>query len=398
MGLETATTIGSLVATNPLSTDPKSEGDDHLRTIKAVLQADAVVKSASNTFTGTQVMSILQVTGQATISSLTVTGGTTLSTLAVLSSLRVDGNATISSMVVLGTISALGLYLTGTITATNQAASKTYVDGAISTIYSVPRRQTILYGAQTFLQIGTGLAVNLLATTKPVGFSYAAGFGAYGAIDYAGRFASDQASYWSGLTANNTNYLFSARDASTGAQTGVASLLPYIAQFSSVGSPSTTNGQHTYVIDEGQMYVGNGSVATAVQRTAVGECVAGASTITSVTSYALMGRYESADTAFAVSSAYSFSSNLGVVPKNIMLFAVCQTAENGYSIGDIIHLSPNDYDGTSTRGVNIFVHDRNTVKVATGSNNPYLVSGAGGSGGNLTFANWKIRVEAQRGW
>jgi len=44
MGLEAGTTIDDLVATNPLSTDPRSEGDDHLRLIKAVLKADAFPK------------------------------------------------------------------------------------------------------------------------------------------------------------------------------------------------------------------------------------------------------------------------------------------------------------------------------------------------------------------
>lgn len=39
MGLETATYIGDLVSTNPLSGDFKSEGDDHLRLLKATLQA-----------------------------------------------------------------------------------------------------------------------------------------------------------------------------------------------------------------------------------------------------------------------------------------------------------------------------------------------------------------------
>jgi len=39
MGLETATYISQLVATNPLATDPISQGDDHLRLIKSVLQA-----------------------------------------------------------------------------------------------------------------------------------------------------------------------------------------------------------------------------------------------------------------------------------------------------------------------------------------------------------------------
>ena len=38
MGLETATYISQLVATNPLGTDPKSQGDNHLQLIKSVLQ------------------------------------------------------------------------------------------------------------------------------------------------------------------------------------------------------------------------------------------------------------------------------------------------------------------------------------------------------------------------
>ena len=39
MGLESATYISQLVATNPLATDPISQGDDHLRLIKSVLQS-----------------------------------------------------------------------------------------------------------------------------------------------------------------------------------------------------------------------------------------------------------------------------------------------------------------------------------------------------------------------
>lgn len=39
MGLESATYISGLVPTNPPSNDPKSQGDDHIRLIKSVLQA-----------------------------------------------------------------------------------------------------------------------------------------------------------------------------------------------------------------------------------------------------------------------------------------------------------------------------------------------------------------------
>ena len=40
MALETATHINQLVAANPTATDPKSQGDDHLRLVKSVLLTD----------------------------------------------------------------------------------------------------------------------------------------------------------------------------------------------------------------------------------------------------------------------------------------------------------------------------------------------------------------------
>lgn len=52
MGLETATTIAGLNANWPLGTDPKSQGDDHLRLIKSVLQNDALSKAAGGTVQG----------------------------------------------------------------------------------------------------------------------------------------------------------------------------------------------------------------------------------------------------------------------------------------------------------------------------------------------------------
>lgn len=45
MGLETGTTIASLNAAWPLGSDPKSQGDDHLRLVKAVVKSDAVAKA-----------------------------------------------------------------------------------------------------------------------------------------------------------------------------------------------------------------------------------------------------------------------------------------------------------------------------------------------------------------
>jgi hypothetical protein len=51
MGLETATHINDLVDTNPAAGDPKSEGDDHIRLVKAVLLTD--LGSLDGALTGT---------------------------------------------------------------------------------------------------------------------------------------------------------------------------------------------------------------------------------------------------------------------------------------------------------------------------------------------------------
>lgn len=53
MGLETATFISELVAANPLGTDKKNQGDDHITLIKRVLQATFLRSSKAFSFPGT---------------------------------------------------------------------------------------------------------------------------------------------------------------------------------------------------------------------------------------------------------------------------------------------------------------------------------------------------------
>ena len=48
MGLENATNINSLNENNPLGTDPRSQGDDHIRMIKSVLKSDVFAASLAN--------------------------------------------------------------------------------------------------------------------------------------------------------------------------------------------------------------------------------------------------------------------------------------------------------------------------------------------------------------
>jgi microcystin-dependent protein len=59
VGIEVANYVNQLVATNPLSSDPKSEGDDHLRLLKAVLLATFPNVGGAVTLTHTQINALV---------------------------------------------------------------------------------------------------------------------------------------------------------------------------------------------------------------------------------------------------------------------------------------------------------------------------------------------------
>ena len=104
-------------------------------------------------------------------------------------------------------------------------------DAAIQQM-QIPIRQTVLSGRTdangqaNFLEGGTGLAVNLKATAKPVILAFADGFGDFGAVDYIGKIAADVASAWSGLAPYSTNYLYVERNTDGSLNFGKTTALP----------------------------------------------------------------------------------------------------------------------------------------------------------------------------
>lgn len=180
---------------------------------------------------------------------------------------------------------------------------------------SPDKRQTILAGAVNattglaeFLQIGTGLAVNLLATSVPAVFTAANGWDASGGpVDYIKKYTSDQSSYWSGLADDTTNYLFAVYAA--GSWSGSASTLPHKEQRG--GTIDTTNGQYTWDIAAHKMYLGNGTTAPEVIAVPAGQCVTASGSVTSVTPYALRGEFAVTVFSLAVDTLYIKPHNIG---------------------------------------------------------------------------------------
>lgn len=175
-------------------------------------------------------------------------------------------------------------------------------------------RQTVLNGAvdangfPNALSAGSGLSVTLTASATPFLLAFAAGFDAYGAVDYVAQVTANQTI--SGLTASATLYLYADRNTSTGAVTFGFTTFGTTYSLKAPSSPSTN--QPWFDLSAFQFKVWNGSAWAVAQRVILGEVTTGSSSVTSTTTYAYQGLYQSLWTSVAASTNYVFSHNLGI--------------------------------------------------------------------------------------
>lgn len=278
---------------------------------------------------------------------------------------------------------------------------------ASSNIFSTipPVRQTVLSasvdsnGYPNYITSGSGLSVDIAATSVPVVLTAAGGNGVTGIGDRVAAITSN--TVISGLTASATNYLYADID-SNGVATLGHTLFAPVYQFG--GTYSVSSGQFTFNIQEMTGKVGNGVTADLAYRVYIGEAVTDGSGVTSVVNYALMGRYQSADVSIGVAgSLYTFSHQIGVQMVESQLYARCISADFGYATGDITEPSTLP----TTTYVSQIHHNRtgrNTITVrsgasGTGAGGFYLLDNtSGGAAGSADDADWRIFLMAKRGW
>ena len=129
MALETGSYISALVATNPTASDPKSQGDDHLRFVKAKIIETFPSVTGAVTPTHTELNYVdgvtsaiqTQLDAKAPIESPTFTG-----TVTIPSGASITGFAPLASPTFTGTVT-----LPATGSGSTEAVRKDYADGLV---------------------------------------------------------------------------------------------------------------------------------------------------------------------------------------------------------------------------------------------------------------------------
>lgn len=186
----------------------------------------------------------------------------------------------------------------------------------------VPVRQTVLSGHigidgyPVFLVAGSGLSINILASSNPLIIAFAYSFNElFGQIDFVKSIDQDIPSAWSALPPNQTCYLYVDRNIETGVLTYGYSLFAPVYQNLAPATPLTD--QHWFDLNSFYMKRWNGTTWENKQRVFVGECVTDASSVTDLIVYGLRGYYDSGEFDIEIATTYTKTPNLGLLPGDL---------------------------------------------------------------------------------
>lgn len=155
--------------------------------------------------------------------------------------------------------------------------------------------------------------------------------------------------------------------------TGAASFTAYAPIFG--GTTATGALQSGAVGTSGQVLTSNGAGAIATMQTKI------------------PSKFTSSDQTITSAGSLTIAHSLGAVPSMVGVYLICQTAEQGYSINDVLDYSymsrPNN------QGV-VIVPDATNLNIRFGSSATAFAALNKTTGGssNLTNANWKVRFFA----
>lgn len=249
-----------------------------------------------------------------------------------------------------------------------------YVTGGVPVRKCVLRAVLDSNGRNNAISAGTGLAVNLAATSTPFVVTVPYGFDDFGRpVDYLRKETADITGAWSSLTASTTNYLYYKRTSAGVWSRGFTTLAPAFGNGTAERPSSPSNGQLYYDYSKAKWDLYTTSWAEQTDSYVfVGEAVTSGSAVTSVINYAIQGFYDSGDFAASPNTTYTKSTNIGEPFVYVVLL-------NNYDKATDFYLSGSYGSGAMSYGQTF-----NSVSVLASSYLGYI------SGINYTSGNYRI--------
>jgi hypothetical protein len=363
----------------------------------------SVQVTSYNSVTGALVVNSLAFSGTGTKTAWTISQSSSLTPLDnSVSTIKIQDEAVTNAKLddlylndQTAVIPAIDDYLALADTSNSGNKKKTLISSLISLFYSdvsraVPVRQTVLNGTVDSSGLPSfGGATGATTVTTSTTLTATA---ANGTVNRTGSIVNPS---WTGLSTNGIMYLYLDIDAAGVCTPGSTTLAP---NYRWGGADVTTNNQFTFNIQEMTGKVGNGSAAVQTYRVFIGEVLVAAGVVSTITWYALMGRYDSDFTATlpAAGTLTSKNHNIGVADVDAFFVMECTTIDLGYAVGDRRFGTPSGFE-TSNYHADGLNTTYKTVSLSK-SGGYYSSNKSGAAGGNLTTTSWKYKFTAKRGW
>ena len=153
------------------------------------------------------------------------------------------------------------------------------------------------------------------------------------------------------------------------------------------------------------MKVGNGATAAQAYDVFVGEVFVAGNVVSTLTWYAVQGRYIGAEFGFATTTQYTQTHNLGGNPQfmKTRLQAVNKTTDAGWAVGARVDVTTAGFDYQNGYGVVVGLNAATSTANCVSANvitaaNLQILNKTAGTNGAITTANWKLLLQVDRGW
>lgn len=105
-------------------------------------------------------------------------------------------------------------------------------------------------------------------------------------------------------------------------------------------------------------------------------------------------RYRSPETSFAADDEGGFSHGLGLTPRKVWVEFICQSADQGYSSGDIVEANPSVHGDSNGVGLWL-IKTATSINYGVGVVGTTLLHKTNRTAVNITESNWRMRVYAE---